>query len=269
MSNYKLFGDFEEHLLKLWFKEFKTTCYTYSEPILDSMTVDLIKRLCDSLKQDSHVFIMTTDILVQYIMIQNSRNILIENQLLVIVCIILICSKHVGEQSDLRPKIIAKLYTSITEEDITIGVINEMEINILRALHYKLPFHSIVDDLKTFLTMYLKDFKLRVDIVGLCVQILDVVYIYYRRLFFKLKGVYKQSSDALEAFHKMITNRFYLPSGILLCALEMTKLKYFMSVDNILEEVSEICNINKNHLQLLSKYIQNIISSSGHSNSSL
>lgn len=262
--NNKLFGQFDEYLLQLWFDEFKATCYTYREPILDSMTVDLIKHLCDTLKQDSHVFVMSTDVLVQYITIQNNRNVLIENQLLVIVCIIFICSKHIGEQSDLRLTIITKLYASITEQDVTIDTLKKMEIEIMTTLQYRLPLYSKVDDLKTFLTVYLKNFKLRVDIMGLCVQILDLVYIYYRRLFYELRNVYKQNSEALQAFQDMITNRLYLPCGILLCALDMTKLKHFINSDDILQELSEMCSIHHNHLELLSKYIYNIIGNSGH-----
>ncbi|KAK9739347.1 Cyclin, N-terminal domain [Popillia japonica] len=267
MTSIKLFGDFDKYLLKLWFEEFQITRYIYKEPILDSMTVDLIKRLCNALKQDSHVFVMSVDILVQYIMIQNNKNIVIEDQVLIVLTVIFICSKIAGEQSDLKPLVISKFYTNITEEDIATKTVNLAEIHVLKTLHHRLPFFSRIDDLKTFLNVYLKDFKLRVDIVGLSVQILDIVYIYYRRLFYKLKNVYKQSPDALQTFQEVITNRLYLPSGILLCALEMTKLKHFMNTETILDEISDLCNINRNHIELLSRYIYDIICVSGNSSS--
>lgn len=226
------------------------------------MTVDLIKHLCDALKQDSHVFVMSVDSLAEYITIQNRKDILIENQLLVIILIIYICSKHVGEQFDLKPGIVAKLYGNISDQEVSITTIKELEFSIMKTMQ-RLPLYSRVDDLKTFLTIYLKHFNLRVDITGLCVRILDLIYIYYRRLFCKIRNVYKQNPNALEAFQNIITNRMYLPCGILICAIEITKLKNFMNEQNILTEISEMSGIHQNHIKLLSKCVRDIISTGG------
>ncbi|XP_022904283.1 uncharacterized protein [Onthophagus taurus] len=248
----------EEELLSTWFSECKENPRNYVEPVLNSSTVDVIKQCCDMLKQDSHVFVMTVDILTKYIMVMNEKNVEIENQLLTILSVICIGSKYVGELSELKFTPVATLYKNMTNRRIEKSKFKRMEMKILVDLDGSFPICFVIDDVKALAQVYMNKLNLIVDLNRLCIEILDVVYIYYRRLFNRLRNFYGVNPTAAEAFKELIKHRLYIPCGVFLSAFKLTKLKNVICLDTLINGLCDLVEIHRNHLELLTTYILEI-----------
>lgn len=265
-SNWKKTSAFvtEAELIKEWFLDLRTNNATYKEPFLSKDTVEFIKLVCEALKQDSHVFIMAVDIIEKYSLIKYHRKTDIPDTVLLIVLVIFLCNKIVAEQSDLKVKYIIAVYERLTSKQLSLSKIKTVEIEIIKALNYKLPLTSKIDHLKVCYEMYVKPMHLKVDFLCLCVEILQLVYINMLDLFLELKHCYKDNEFSLNAFQSIFSNNLYLPSGIILCAFQLTKYKNFIDLEKIELELSELVNIHCDHLQLLSKCITELVEMESH-----
>lgn len=249
----------ETELIKEWFIDLRTNSSPFQEPILSKDTVEFIKLVCEALKQDSHVFIMAVDIIEKYSTIKYQLKNEIPDTVLIIVLIIFMCNKIVAEQSDLKVKYVIAVYERLTSKQLTLPKIKSIEIEIMKALNFKLPLTSKIDHLKVCYEMYVKPMHLKVDLLSLCEELLQLVYINMLDLFIKLKQFYQNDEFSRKTFENIFSNNLYLPAGIIVCAFQLTKYKNFIDLEKVTLELSEFVNLHYNHLQLLSKHIKELV----------
>lgn len=119
--------------VKQWFMELMCTGYKYNEPILADEAACIIKRVCDFLKQDAHVFIMSVEIMEEYIKQMDSIGRKIEDPLLSVGCVVMLCSKFAGEQSDIQVKSVQDCFESISSM-YPVAVVTQMERDIFQTI---------------------------------------------------------------------------------------------------------------------------------------
>lgn len=237
--------------LNMWIAEWKYD-YAYKEPILRKEVVKIIHLVCTALEQDAHVFIMSVDLLENYL------NEEIEDLLLIIIVIVFICSKLVGEQSELKIKHIMSIYENMTSCKIKDNIIIYTEILITNRLKNSLPLTSMIDDLKLLYSTYLEPMNLKISCLDLCVNILELIYINKYDFFYNLKKMYTDS-DTLDIFKCLMCSKLYLICGVILASLTVTKYQNFFDLEKITSDFSLISSIHKDHYLMLSKIIVELL----------
>lgn len=244
---------------KLWFSELMTTGYEYSEPILEDSTAEVVKYICDFLKEDIHVFILSIEVLEEYIKQKNDVACRIEDPLLTVGCVVLLCSKFAGEQSDIQIKCIQDCYENISKKLYPVSLIKHVERDIFQTINGKLPLSTKVDDLNTFIEIYTKRLKLKLDVRPLCLRIMEAVHISRIKLHTRIKSVYMQNQQAFLAFKELLCNKLFFPSGILLCAFRLTNYKNVIDLEEIMTDLSCTASVHKDHIQFLSDTLYDLI----------
>lgn len=238
-----------------WFQELTTCDDVYKEPILDETAMEFVKYACDKLNQDTHVFIMSADMLEKYIRKKNAENKKITDPAITIVCVIFLCSKFVGEQADLRTRHIQMFLGSMTKRSYSNNELTRHEYDIFLSLGAKLPLCTKIDELNTFLATYTKPMKLKMDIRPMCVKMLEIIYIGKQKLHHSIKKMYMQNEEAFITFKQLFANKIYLIVGIVLCAFRMTHLRNIVDLEQVLVDLSAMTSIHKDHIQFLSSII--------------
>lgn len=231
---------------------------TYTEPILDPYAVEFIHLMCTTLNEDRHVFVMSVDVLEKYIAINNQRQVKIEDQIITVEVIVFICSKWCGEKSEQKISNLKILYERLTEKTITNRQIKAVEREIMMALNMKLPLHSQLDDLKQFVYIFMQTVGLKIDLIEFCAQIFDVVYIHRKELFYKMKSEFA-NRYGLDLFEKLIKNKFFLISSVLICAFRLTKLENFFDVHVKTVHIGKISMLPVSDIKQIADYIYELV----------
>lgn len=121
---------------KHWFLDLMCSGYEYKEPILEDSAACVVKRVCDFLKQDSHVFIMSVEIVEEYILQMDAIGRKIQDPLLAVGCIVLLCSKFAGEQSDIQIRNVQECF-EVLSTVYPMVVVTEMEREIFHNIKGK------------------------------------------------------------------------------------------------------------------------------------
>lgn len=100
----------------MWFEQTLQSTETYREPIIDDTTAQFMMMACGSLKQDVHVFVSSVETLEHYIRVKDRMEATIEDPLLAAVCVIFLCSKYAGGQSDLRASYIEEFLERVSNK---------------------------------------------------------------------------------------------------------------------------------------------------------
>lgn len=245
--------------LNCWLKEVKNTKYDYVEPLLSDEAVKFVKYACYEMKQDAHVFLMSVDIIERYLAIKNKHFLEVKDPVLTVTAVVFLCSKFVGEQSDLRAKDIRLFLKRSARASYQSSEISHMELEVFSSLGGKLPLHTKIDDLNTFLEVYVKPMKLTVDINAACIKILELIYMNKAIIFKQIKEVYSHNDEALCAFQELLCNRLYLPAGILLCVLRLSGIDYHLNTREILVDLKQLTGVHSDHLLLLSNHLQKYV----------
>ncbi|CAH0564054.1 unnamed protein product [Brassicogethes aeneus] len=246
-------------LLEDWFTRMALVKDEYSEPILEDSTVNFIKSICEALKLDIYVFVMAVDVLERYIETKNAKRQLIEDKMLTLSAVILICSKSNGELSDLKVTHINKVMHKLIDTTYSLKDVCKAEMDVMKTLNDKIPITTKVDEVNTFIEKYVKDGHLKANIRRLSVNILELMYLQRSKWFYDLKKHYKDSEENRKIFRLLVCSKFYLPIGILYCALNLTKYKNFLKVKQLIKEISAITRIHVDHIQILSNTIFDIV----------
>ncbi|KAJ8923215.1 hypothetical protein NQ315_001770 [Exocentrus adspersus] len=251
-------NNFENELLADWVNQLRQEQGEYLEPVLCQQATKLIKLACITFNQDIHVFIMSIEVLEDYIRRKSLRNEEITETVLVIACTVFMSSKYMGDQ-DLKVQYIEKFLTKITGKEYGGNTVKRTEMEILRTLGNKLPITTRVDDLNTFVTKYERESMLKVSIRPLCLDILEALYLSRDKWFFDLKSVYVQNEEALKVYKSLMSSRFYLPIGILLYAFLHTNYEHFLCIHSIIDELTSKMHIHADHVSLLVSTIHEVI----------
>lgn len=252
MENY---NSNENYLLKMWLEDMKKTSYVYKEPILDVYAIKFIKSICHAFQQDVHVFIMSVDLLEEYIRRKHEEEF---DEILAIMIAILISNKCVGTQTNVKITNITALLLNLTGTHYTNNQIVKAELEIYQHIDNYIPITTIVDDVNTFVENFARDSQLLVDIRSLCLDILEVVYILRKEWFFDVKKMY-DTKPALKVFRNLMENKLYLPVCILISALRLTKYRNTLNINSILLKLTKITKIHSDHINILSDKITNVI----------
>lgn len=261
MSVYPLnpnIANFEEELIIHWLKNMENQEWQYQEPILDSETTAVLRYACTSLQQDVHVFVNSVEILEEYIRKKNNIGHKIENPILTLSAVVSISSKYKGEQ-DLKLKYIQDVLKKVTGKSYELRQLLLAEIEILNTVENKLFLESVVDDLTTLATKIEHELKIKASIVPLCLNVLEIMYILRKDWFFEFKDIYSINDEALYAFKKLICSRFFIPSAIVIYALEQTAYKNSLNINLIAEQLATLCKVHTDHLQGLIMKINDFI----------
>lgn len=138
-------------------------------------------------------------------------------------------------------------------------MIKSKEFDIFHTINGSLPLHTVIDDLKLLVEVYVKPLNLKVDLYPLCTAILQAFYLARTKVFEELKATYLRSREAYDAFKHCVRNRLYFPIGILLCAFKMTMCKNFLDLEKIARELGQLISIHEDHLHFLSQVILSVI----------
>lgn len=244
----------ESEPVKSWLIELKRT-KTYKEPVLKKPIVNFIHLVCNALEQDAHVFILSVDLLEEYLDTQDS------DVLLTILVVVFICSKIAGEQSELKIKHITTLYENLTTLQLGDRYVSYTEIVILNNLQQKVPFTSQLDDLKLLYFAYFEPKNLKRTVMHLCVKLLELIYINKYNFFFELKTKYEEL-NMLDTFNGFICSKFYLNCGIILASLTITKYQNFFDIKTVTFDFSNIACIHKDHFEMLHQMIVDLFNNS-------
>lgn len=224
----------------------------YKEPKLCKEIVKVIHLTCMALKQDVHVFIMSVNLLEEHLNIHD------KDLLLTILVIVFICSKTIGEQSDLKIMHLTRIYQEMTSIYIYDNQVSREERNIFGKLCNNMPIVSEVDDLKLFYNRYIEPMNLRRSILSLCLNILELIYINRYNVFMNLKQSYMEI-NMFETFKNIYSSKFYIICGIIASAFMMTKYENVFDLNGIINDFSMISEIHRDHYEILSKEIVNLI----------
>ncbi|CAH1100265.1 unnamed protein product [Psylliodes chrysocephalus] len=249
---------YESNLLTEWLSEMLKNEGKYLEPILDTRSTILIKDICNMLKQDIHVFGFAVDTIEEYIARKSSRGEEIDDPALTLVSTIFICSKYLGDQ-DLKIPSLGNILKKVTGHVYEPKLIRLKEMEILTVLNHSLPINNNVEDLKAFVTKFEKESRIKVSILPICIEILELMYLTRKEWFYSLKKLYIISNEAMKVFKKLITSRFYLPIGILIYVFKNTSYSNTLDVDSILEDLANGSKIHSDHLNALVSKINEIM----------
>ncbi|CAG9856169.1 unnamed protein product [Phyllotreta striolata] len=248
--------DYESELVVEWLNKMLKCEGKYLEPILDLQSTVLMKDVCSMLKQDVHVFTFSVDTLEDYISKKSALSQEIPDPVLALVCTIFVCSKYIGEQ-DIKIKHLTIVLKKLTGQIYDPTAIKSAEVEILSTLNNNLPINNNVEDLKTFVAKFERECPIKVSIIPLCVEIMEMLYLTRKEWFYSLKELYVNTKEALRVFNKLIRSRFYLPIGILIYAFRNTTYSKTLSVNNMLEDFAKGSQIHVDHLNALCTKCQN------------
>ncbi|XP_072394489.1 uncharacterized protein [Diabrotica undecimpunctata] len=253
--------DVEYELLAEWLSEMLNNEGRYVEPILKTESVMLIKETCNIIKRDLHIFAYSVDILELYLEEKKSRCEEVDDPCLALMATVFLCTKFVGNQ-DATMHIFLRILKKFTGRRYSREVFSLKEIDVFKTLGKKLPINNSVDDLKTFVMKFEKESRIKVSVLNLSCEILEILYLTRKTWFFSLKNVYSFNQEALEVFKMLMQNRFFLPIGIMIYALKNTSYNNILDVDSILKDLSRGSSIHEDHLKMLISQIDNVVKNS-------
>lgn len=227
----------------------------YREPILKKSVVNVIHLICETLEQDIHVFVLAVNLLEKCLTAE------VEDAMLVILVVVFMCSKIVGEQFELKSRHVVALYKQMTTIRIDASFIKCMEIRLLEEFQQNIPISSEVDDLKVLYTVYVKPLNLKKSLLNLAIQILELIYLNNYDFFFALKRNYERI-HMLNVFTHIVSTKLYLICGIILASFTLTKYQNCFDVDRIMSDFSAMSSIHKDHYEILTKGIVGLVQKS-------
>lgn len=250
-------ASFEEELVTDWLKNMENSEWQYKEPILDSETIGVLRNACTTLQQDIHVFVNSVEILEDYIRKNNDLRHKIDDPILTVAAVITISSKNSGDQ-DLKLNHVQNLLNRLTGRVYTVRDVFLKEINILKTLDNKLAIETVVDDLKTLTAKFEYESKIKVSILPLCLDILEMMYLTRKDWFFEFKEIYCVSEEALFIFEKLMCSRFFLPSAIIVFTLNQTAYRDSLNITMIMRELAALSKVHCDHLQGLVRQMKQV-----------
>lgn len=155
-------------LVETWFEDVLNTRLRFQQPLLTANSTSCLKAICDALILTGHVFVMSVTVLEDYLRLKDSANKKIENHVAMVVAVISICAKFVGEGEE-TIELNAAHFQQVLKKyckrgDIDKRIVKLSEIDILRTFEGKLPIANKFDDLHLFLEVLCKPLKLKVCI---------------------------------------------------------------------------------------------------------
>lgn len=245
------YTDIEQDQVECWLKK-KEISTIHKEPKLNQYTVETIKNLCDVLQQSDEVFIVTVDILEDYLVTKPNET--ITNSMLALCCAILVSAKLVGSRPEITINALQRIMLSLTNESFNKDEIKEMELTLFVTIG-KLPLTTVFTDVNMLLQYYFKVLRLNVDLRPLCTEVLNLVYTSKKYLFSQIKQTYASTKGAKIFLKQLISNKFYYPCGIILCSIKLSKMKNVFNLEQIAKDMQKFSSIHADHLLLLCEVI--------------
>lgn len=223
----------------------------YQEPILRETSVKYIKQICDAFGQNSHVFVMSVELLEEYIRIKKSKNQQILDPLLATVTIIFICHKSEGALESLKIKHVIDLLFHLSKKLYNSNEITAMEGDIIVQMDGNIPIKTPLDDMDIVIDKYMSDNRFKVNVRPLCLKLLEHVYMEKFKWFYSLKEMYSESKECILVFKSLTISKYYIPVSVFIAAVELTHYRYVLDIENILDEITKQTNIHQDHIRIM------------------
>ncbi|CAH1982945.1 unnamed protein product [Acanthoscelides obtectus] len=209
-------------MLPDWVSNIQEKYDEYKEPTLHVSTLNLLRVISRSLKQDLRAFVTAIEIIEEYI--RAKRGTQINSPTLVA-----LCSVFMARQTYQYNEVVL------------------CEVDILSTLKSYVPMSNKVDDLTTFIYKFEKDTRIRADVMPICMDVMEMLYLTRRRWFYRMKEIYSTNEDSSRAFRTLMRHRLFFPICILIFVFRKTNYKHCLDVDKILRDMSKKCNIHTDH----------------------
>nr|CAH7725397.1 unnamed protein product [Callosobruchus chinensis] len=229
----------ETDMLSDWLSNMQKKNDEYKEPALEKHTLNFLRVTARALKQDVRVFVSAVDILEEYISVKGEAR--ISHPTLVAVSSVFIACKCVGDQG-LKIQHLQSFLQKVT------GIVNNV------------PVTNKVDDLTTLVFKFEKDTRIRANVMPICLDIMEMLYLTKKVWFYRFKEIYCMNKMARRVFGKLMKHCLFLPICILIFVLRNTKYQHCLDVDKILQDMSQKCTIHSDHVNAFIKLIGDVYS---------
>ncbi|CAH1982944.1 unnamed protein product [Acanthoscelides obtectus] len=169
-------------MLPDWVSNIQEKYDEYKEPTLHVSTLNLLRVISRSLKQDLRAFVTAIEIIEEYI--RAKRGTQINSPTLVALCSVFMASKFIGNQ-DLKIQHIQSIVRKLTGQTYQYNEVVLCEVDILSTLKSYVPMSNKVDDLTTFIYKFEKDTRIRADVMPICMDVMEMLYLTRRRWFYR------------------------------------------------------------------------------------
>nr|CAI5820191.1 unnamed protein product [Callosobruchus analis]CAI5820264.1 unnamed protein product [Callosobruchus analis] len=217
----------------------------YKEPTLDKHTLNFLRLTARALKQDIRVFVSAVDILEEYICVKGETT--ISHPTLVAVSSVFIACKCVGDQ-DLKVQHLQSYLQKVTGIVYEYNQVVSCELDIFSTLRNSVPVSNKVDDLTTFVFKFEKDTRIRAQVMPVCLDIMEMLYLTKKMWFYRFKEIYAINEEACKVFGKLMRHRLFLPICILMFVFRNTNYQHCLDVEKILQDMSEKSKIHTDHI---------------------
>nr|CAH7753660.1 unnamed protein product [Callosobruchus chinensis] len=134
------------------------------------------------------------------------------------------------------------------------------ELDIFSTLRNNVPVTNKVDDLTTLVFKFEKDTRIRANVMPICLDIMEMLYLTKKVWFYRFKEIYCMNKMARRVFGKLMKHCLFLPICILIFVLRNTKYQHCLDVDKILQDMSQKCTIHSDHVNAFIKLIGDVYS---------
>lgn len=193
------------------------------KPSLDQDTVRFIKFACQELKLEYPVFFMAMDLMEKYSDHLKKEKIENKDSITSIMCNILLANKLAGQRADLSIQLIVCFLKKLEYMNYSDTIIQNNEIEIMKMFNYKFILHSTLDEMQMLISFCIEPVILIDFFQNQCKDLLSVFYFYATKIvkildtYYETDGSVKNKNNHLKRLYK---NKFYIPAGIILCAVK-------------------------------------------------
>lgn len=231
------------------------------KPSLDQDTVRFIKYACQELKLEYPVFFMTMDLMEKYCDQLKKKKMENADSIISIVCNILLASKLAGQRSDLTIQIIVCFLKKLEFMNYNDTVIQKNEIEVMKVFDYKFILHSTLDEMQMLIGVCIEPVVL-IDFFQIqCKDLLSVFYFYATKVVKVLDIFYENDKDTKQEnnhLKRLYKNQFYIPAGIILCAVKGYKGTKLLNYEKIKNIINSQVIIPEKDLEILAVTLYNL-----------
>ncbi|KAK9883735.1 hypothetical protein WA026_001923 [Henosepilachna vigintioctopunctata] len=244
-------------LLSDWLKD-TSEPHEFEEPILDDFVLQTLQFASDKFDLDVHVFILSVCIIEQYLRKRENGSVCPVDEGLILMAGLFISSKFIGGTNHLSSEDAVGFLESVTFRDYEIHMLMRSEEEILRVINFSIPSATVADHLGLLSQMYLERHKINMNLMPLCNQILQMLYVRRKKWYNELKNLYSQDEETIVAFRFLMINKFYIPAAVLLTCWHITEVNTIVDFNTAVNELQLITKIQRDHLNLAAGVILNL-----------
>lgn len=251
----------DKEFLLPWLKHGTEQLENGIKPSLEQDTVRFIKFACQELKLEYPVFFMAIDLMEKYCHQLKKKKIENEDSIISIMCNILLASKLAGQRSDLTIQLIICFLKKLQYVNYSDIIIQQNEMEVMKVFDYKFILHSTLDEMQMLISVCIEPVILIDFFQNQCKDLLSVFYFYATKIvnvldtFYETDESTKKKNSHLKRLYK---NKFYIPAGIILCAVKDFKGSKVLNYQKIKNIIHFYVIISEKDLDILAYTLHNL-----------